>query len=138
MNLFCKVVGDLMGRIESTTKVRSRRSQTGFGPLAEPLETRAMLSQVALGAAIVVPHPAETGSAVVRNVPSPSFHVAYQTNPMGTPGDAGRTGLVHPGAFVTVPSPGDFADAAMVDLDDAGKVESTGQIEVQLVEVERS
>ncbi len=132
MNLCCKVVGDLMGRIESSTRVRSRRSRTGFGPLAEPLETRAMLSQVTLGAAIVVPHPAETGPAVVRNVQTPSFQVAYQTNPTSAPGDASRSALVHLGASTPDQGADNVAMRAMDDSGDPGIVEGSGQIGVQL------
>ena len=84
-----------------------------------------MLSQAGLSAAIVVPHPAETGPAIVQKVQSPSFQVAYQTS---APGGAARSGLVHLGASTSCQ--GD--DGAMDDSGDSGGVEGSGQIDVQL------
>ena len=85
MKSFRNVMGSLMGRIESYRTRRSPRRKTGFGPIAEPLEGRTVLSHVTLGAAIAAPHHVEIGPAVPPTVQVPPIAVAGQITPSGAP-----------------------------------------------------
>jgi hypothetical protein len=131
MKSFHNVMGSLMGRFESYRKQRSPRRRTGFGPLAEPMEGRIVLSHVTLAAAIAAPHPAQIGPAVPATVQAPPIAVAGQTTPSSAPGSAAPSGLIHLSVPVLAqctdgPVVGDMADSS-----DSGTVESNGQIDVQ-------
>jgi hypothetical protein len=75
MNLLHKVVGDLMGQVKSKRVRKPRPRRPRLGSLVERLETRAMLSQVNLGAMIVVPPPGVSAPPVILSTKAPISNV---------------------------------------------------------------
>ena len=116
--------GRLQGRVEPNARRRA-----GFGPRAEMLETRALLSQFNLAAVGVVRHSGEGVPAVLLSTQPPSFKVTYRAD---VPGPAPGSFVVHPTASVALPGGDDLAPAVAADDDTSGTAQINGQVEVQL------
>jgi hypothetical protein len=127
-----RIVGALLGRVESNAKRRPRPGRAGFGPLAEMLETRTLLSQVSLGAASIVHHPGEGVPAVISSTQLPSFRVTYQANQTSVLGSVPQRDVVHPTTSVPLDGAADLASTVPADDETSGVVAINGQIEVQL------
>jgi hypothetical protein len=96
-------------------------------PHAELLGSRALLSQIPIGAATLVTSHVEIGSPVIHEARTRSFSVTYQTDRAGPVSDTPWYHVV--GVTTSAPDGGrDACAAASVDCDDSGKVEVKDQV----------
>jgi hypothetical protein len=116
MNIFSIFAATREGRAES--RARSRPARRGLRPRAEILGSRALLSQMPIGAASPVPPPAEIGSPVA--------HATFHADPAVAVGNTPRSHFV---GVTTRASDagGDARAAATCGRDDTGKVEVKDQ-----------
>ena len=130
MSFLTKVVGGLAPGLMLKTARRSRSGPARFAPVAEPMESRAMLSFINfIAVPVVPPRPVNTPS-IQPSAQVSSFGGTCQPSETGVLNHSARSCIAHDVASPLLPGGPELAKALATDAEPCGKVEVKGQTDL--------